>query len=134
MTLYLLRKHSIHPPGVLTLESFRNTKGTLPGFGRPKETNLTCQQQLEKDILHWIVADKPPFTTIESPAFRRIFSNIPGVTLPLASRHTLRQRLMDDFDLQRVQLKEELQVSCKTIALSLDVWTSKNPSSSSRDN
>lgn len=33
---------------------------------------------------------------------------------------------MDDFILQRAQLKEELRVSCKTIAISLDIWTSKN--------
>jgi hypothetical protein len=33
---------------------------------------------------------------------------------------------MDDFTVQRAQLKEELATTCKTISLSLDVWTSKN--------
>lgn len=33
---------------------------------------------------------------------------------------------MEDFDLQRAELKEELSATCKTIALSLDVWTSQN--------
>jgi hypothetical protein len=33
---------------------------------------------------------------------------------------------MEDFDLQRAELKEELSATCKTVALSLDAWTSKN--------
>lgn len=90
-----------------------------------REENPTSQQQLENDI-HWIVVAKQSFTTIESPAFRQIFLNIPGITLPFISRHTLRQRLMDGFILQRAQLKEELGVSCKTIAISLDIRTSEN--------
>jgi hypothetical protein len=127
LTLHLLRKHSIYPPGTLVPEPVKKSKGTLPSlWGKREEENLTCQQQLEKDILRWIVVDKQPFTTIESPEFRQIFLNIPGIALPFTSRHTLRQRLMDDFDLQRAQLKEELKVTCKTIALSLDIWTSKN--------
>ena len=55
-----------------------------------------------------------------------MFLNIQGVALPFTSRHTLRQWLIDDFNLQPAQLKEESRVNCKTIALSLDVWTSKN--------
>lgn len=126
LVLHLLRKHPIYPPGLSNPEPVKNPKETLSGLWGKREENLTCQQQLEKDILHWVVADKQPFTTIESPAFRQIFFNIPGVALPFTSRHTLRQRLMDDFNVQRAQLKEELRVSCKTIALSLDIWTSKN--------
>ena len=41
-------------------------------------------------------------------------------------RHTLRERLSGDFNLQLVMLKNELVTTCQTIALSLDVWTSKN--------
>lgn len=126
LTLHLLRKHSIYPPGVSVPGLVKNTKGTLPSLWGKREENLTCQQQLEKDILHWVVVDKQPFTTIESPAFQQIFLNIPGIALPFTSRHTLRQRLMDDFNVQRAQLKEELRASCKTLALSLDIWTSKN--------
>ena len=33
---------------------------------------------------------------------------------------------MDQFTVQRYDLKCELEATCKTIALSLDVWTSKN--------
>jgi hypothetical protein len=59
----------------------------------------------------------------KSPAFQQIFLDMPG---PFKIRQTLRQRLVDEFDLQRVQLREELAATCKTIALSLDIWTSKN--------
>lgn len=55
-----------------------------------------------------------------------MFKDILGVLLPFTSRHTLRQRLLEDFNLQRVKLKEELAATCKTITLSLDVWISKN--------
>ncbi|ODQ74594.1 hypothetical protein LIPSTDRAFT_70264, partial [Lipomyces starkeyi NRRL Y-11557] len=58
--------------------------------------------------------------------FRQIFHDIPGITLPFMSRSVLRQRLADDFAAQRANLKEELLHTCRTIALSLDVSTSKN--------
>ncbi|KAK9490408.1 hypothetical protein V1508DRAFT_331428, partial [Lipomyces doorenjongii] len=52
----------------------------------------------------WIVPENKPFTTLESPAFRQIFHDIPGITLRFSSRHTLRQRLVDNFTPQRLQL------------------------------
>ncbi|KAK9426983.1 hypothetical protein V1505DRAFT_402798 [Lipomyces doorenjongii] len=61
--------------------------------------NLSSQKLLEKNILRWIVADRQPFTTIESEAFRQIFHDIPGITLPFMSR-SVRQRLVDDFAAQ----------------------------------
>jgi hypothetical protein len=33
---------------------------------------------------------------------------------------------MDNFKIQCLQLKEELKITCKSIALSLDIWTSQN--------
>ncbi|KAK9364418.1 ribonuclease H-like domain-containing protein [Lipomyces kononenkoae] len=58
--------------------------------------------------------------------FQQIFRDIPGIALPFSSRHTLRMRIKDDFDMQRLKLKKELSKTCRTIALSLDVWTSRN--------
>ncbi|ODQ70012.1 hypothetical protein LIPSTDRAFT_333883, partial [Lipomyces starkeyi NRRL Y-11557] len=87
---------------------------------------LTLQQLLEKNILHWIVAEKQPFTTLESPAFQQIFRDIPGITLPFTTRQVVRQRLADEFAAPGLQLKEEMSKTCKAIALSLDVCMSKN--------
>ncbi|ODQ76864.1 hypothetical protein LIPSTDRAFT_67868 [Lipomyces starkeyi NRRL Y-11557] len=42
---------------------------------------------------------------------------MPGISLPFTSRQTLRHRLMEDFDFQRVKFKELLSATCKTIKL-----------------
>ncbi|KAJ5082681.1 hypothetical protein N7532_011724 [Penicillium argentinense] len=122
--LHLKEKHGILPPNgpeqVIT-----TPKSTLLSLWGSK-ANITIQQILEKNLLRWVVSSKQPFTVIESPDFQQLFKDIPGVSLPFSSRHTLRQRLLEDFDQQRANLKEELAATCKTIALSLDVWTSKN--------
>jgi hAT family protein len=80
---------------------------------------------LEENILRWVVTDDVAFTAIESPAFQRIFKDLPDAPLPFSSR-TVARRIDSDFDRCRVQLIDTLARTCSTIALSLDVWTSKN--------
>ncbi|KAK9428606.1 hypothetical protein V1505DRAFT_332264, partial [Lipomyces doorenjongii] len=103
---HLKDKHGILPPGVPE-PAVAAPKSTIVSFWGNKE-NLTFQERLEKNLLRWVISCKQPFTVIESPAFRQIFKDIPGISLPFTSRQTLRQRLMEDFDFQRVKLKEEL--------------------------
>lgn len=81
---------------------------------------------LERNILRWIVRDDIAFTAIESPAFQQIFTNLPDVPLPFSSSRTLARRIDTEFDQCRAQLIDDLARACSTIALSLDVWTSKN--------
>jgi hypothetical protein len=128
ITGHLEKKHSIYPPHTSTPETNKmQTKTTLLSlWGQKEKENLTHQQLLEKNILNWIITNKQAFTEIESPSFQQIFLDIPGIALPFKTRQTLRQRLVDKFDFQRTRLKEELAATCKTIALSLDIWTSKN--------
>ncbi|KAJ8100213.1 hypothetical protein POJ06DRAFT_281345 [Lipomyces tetrasporus] len=92
-------------------DDFDMTEGRPDPAKKPKPSilayigqreKLSPQKLLEKNILRWIVADKQPFTTIESPAFRQIFHDIPGITLPFISRGVLRQRLVDDFAAQLI--------------------------------
>ncbi|KAJ6038619.1 hypothetical protein N7460_007336 [Penicillium canescens] len=80
---------------------------------------------LEQNILRWVVTDDVAFTAIESPAFQQIFKDLPDAPLPFSSR-TVARRIDADFDRCRIQLIDELARTCSTIALSLDVWTSKN--------
>ena len=119
-----LEKHTIFPPHS-RLSTDTKKQPNIVDF-MAKTQGLSHQERLEKNILRWIVKDKPPFTAIETPSFNQIFHDIPGVSLPFSSRSTLRRRLVEEFDKQRLQLKEELAVTCKSIALSLDLWTSKN--------
>lgn len=81
---------------------------------------------LERNILRWIVRDDIAFTAIESPAFQQIFTDLPDVPLPFSSSRTIARRIDSDFNQCRAQLIDELVKTCSTIALSLDVWTSKN--------
>ncbi|KAL3262695.1 hypothetical protein ABHI18_002508 [Aspergillus niger] len=62
---------------------------------------------------------------VESPAILQIFKDLPNAPLPFSSR-TLVRRIDADFDHHRIELINELTRTCSTIALSLDVWTSKN--------
>ncbi|KAK9369639.1 hypothetical protein V1509DRAFT_618662, partial [Lipomyces kononenkoae] len=120
-----LAKHSIYPPESEGRNKGEKEQTSVVSLWEKKE-KLTHQQLLEKNLIRWIVAEKQAFTTIESATFQQIFRDIPGIALPFSSRHTLRRRLKDDFDMQRLKLKEELSRTCRTIALSLDVWTSRN--------
>lgn len=88
--------------------------------------SLTHQEVLERNAIHWIVTDMKAFTTVESPEFQQMFRDIPGIEPPFTSRHILRDRIMQEFAIQRTNLKNELTLTCKTIALSLDIWTSQN--------
>jgi hypothetical protein len=91
-----------------------------------RNTESETAKLLEQNLIHWTVTDDMAFTVIESPAFRKIFEDLPGISLPFSSRKTLSRRIDAEFHCYRAQLIEELDQTCKTIALSLDVWTSKN--------
>lgn len=88
--------------------------------------SLTLQEVLERNAIRWVVTNMQAFTTVESPEFQQIFRDIPEIEPPFTSRHTLRDRTMQEFAIQRTSLKNELAQTCKTIALSLDIWTSHN--------
>ncbi|KAK9368031.1 hypothetical protein V1509DRAFT_550330, partial [Lipomyces kononenkoae] len=108
MTRHLKEVHSVLPPSAKQV--VRPAKATITRFlAKAKENaNLTHQQILEKNLIRWVVASCQPFTLIESAEFRKIFNDIPGVSLPFTSRHTRRRRIVDDFELYRAQLKEGL--------------------------
>ena len=119
-----LAKHGIHPPGkqASIIKADQPTIMSLLSGKRHRSNEET----LERNIIRWVVEDKQAFNSIESPSFRRIFQDIPGISLPFGSRHTLRRRIEDEFLQQRVSLKDDLSNSCQTISLSVDVWTSTN--------
>lgn len=79
----------------------------------------------EHNLIKWIINTAQPFTAIEDPAFQQIFIDLPGVFLPFTSACSVSRRIMEKFDTYRYQLKEDLSTTCKTVAISLDVWTSE---------
>lgn len=46
--------------------------------------------------------------------------------LPFESSSTVKRRLDEKLDIQRQDLIQELALTCKSIAFSIDIWTSKN--------
>jgi hypothetical protein len=66
------------------------------------------------------------FSSIESPFFQQMISDIPGISLPFILQNTLTSRIAAEFELDRQKLIQELAISCQTIALLLDRWTSNN--------
>ena len=91
-----------------------------------KRAETETSQRLEQNLLRWTVLDNMAFTAIESPAFQQIFRDIPGITLPFTCRKAVASRIDAEFVSFRGQLLSLLATTCQTIALSLDVWTSKN--------
>ena len=81
---------------------------------------------LEGNLVRLIVMDNMAFTTIESPIFRQIFKDLPGVILPSSCRKTVVRRVYAECDLSRAQLIKELAQTSSTITLSLHAWTRKN--------
>ncbi|KAJ5109977.1 hypothetical protein N7532_002622 [Penicillium argentinense] len=118
-----LAKHGIYCPAssIQPAKKEQDIRSFIGG-----RQSLTHQEVLERNAIRWIVTDMKAFTTVESPEFQQMFRDIPGIDPPFTSRHTLRDRIMQEFSIQRTKLKSELTLTCKTISLSLDVWTSQN--------
>ena len=120
-------KHSISPSGTASsdISSPTTQQASIVGlFAR--QGAVTHEELFEKNILQWVIRHKQSFTTVESPEFQQIFNDLPGPSLPFTSRMTLKRRLEKEFEAQQSELKVELFSTCKTLALSLDVWTSQN--------
>ncbi|KAK9319972.1 hypothetical protein V1517DRAFT_280867 [Lipomyces orientalis] len=109
---HLRKQHSIDSPN--RPEEPKRAESSILSFIKGKE-RLT-HQLLEKNILRWIVAEKQPFTTLESAAFQQIFHDIPGIRLPFTRRQVVRQR----FAAQRVQLRNYPKHAKELLSL----WTS----------
>lgn len=93
-----------------------------------KDSYLSAIEVLEHNLIKWIINTTQPFTVIEDPAFQQIFIDLPGIIHPFTSACSVRRRIMDKFDTYRSQLKEDLLTTCKTVAISLDVWISEDES------
>jgi hypothetical protein len=65
------------------------------------------------------------FAAVEHRAFRAMFATT-ETNLPIKTADTLRNRIEDEFYKERSRLRQELDTTCKSIALSLDGWTSEN--------
>lgn len=121
---YHLRKHSIFPPVTEspTVSELNNDQPKIHEFFKKQKLQPTTEK-LERSIMKWIANAKIPFPVVED--FLQIFGKSSLPRLSLISPQTLKRRLEDEFKSQRTQLKEELTATCKSVALSLDIWTSE---------
>jgi hypothetical protein len=82
--IHLRDKHGILPPTPATTSAsdlvVTTPKSTIQDlWGSKLTTQQATNQALEKNLLHWVVRSKQPFTVIESPEFQRLFHDIPGM-------------------------------------------------------
>lgn len=80
---------------------------------------------VEEMLVRWVIETRQPFTVVEHPAFRALIEAT-GATLPIKTADTLFNRIREEFHSSRASVKEVLARSSRTLALSLDVWTSEN--------
>jgi hypothetical protein len=124
-TIHLSSKHKILKPGTpVPLSAPRASSDITSFLSKPI---MSVDERLEENILHWMVAESEPFTTVESQSFQPIFRDLPGTKLPIKSASTVNRRILSRFKESRENIMLELDnLSCITIGLSLDIWTSKN--------
>ena len=81
----------------------------MPAQPQPQTPNrVLVSDQLERNILHWIVVEMEPFRSIEAPTFQKIFYDLPGVELPFTSATTVKRRLVAQLEGSRKPLNKSL--------------------------
>ncbi|KAJ5544026.1 hypothetical protein N7494_005305 [Penicillium frequentans] len=80
---------------------------------------------VEEMLIRWVIQTRQPFTIVEHPAFKALIEAT-GASLPIKTADTLSNRIKEEFHSHRAYVKDELKRSSRTLALSLDVWTSEN--------
>ncbi|KAJ5100906.1 hypothetical protein N7456_006958 [Penicillium angulare] len=76
-------------------------------------------------LVQWVIQTRQPFTVVEHPAFKGLIEAT-GAKLPIRTADTLFNKIKEAFNSTRVCVKEELAQRSRTLALSVDVWTSEN--------
>jgi hypothetical protein len=80
---------------------------------------------VEEMLIRWVIQTRQPFIIVEHPAFKALIEAT-GASLPIKTADTLSNRIKEEFHSHRAYVKDELKRSSRTLALSLDVWTSEN--------
>jgi hAT family C-terminal dimerisation region/Domain of unknown function (DUF4413) len=96
-------------------------KTSLDRFMAPPKDKFS----LEDALVHWAIDTRQPFTVVEQASFRKMFDSA-GINVPVKTADTLRNRIKDEYHRYRDSVKQELNTTCRTVALSLDLWTSEN--------
>jgi len=115
---HLLTKHQIQS-GSVTAPPIANT--SINQFLAPPKDRIS----LEDALIHWVIETRQPFTVVEQPSFRDVF-NSAGISVPVKSADTLRNRVQEEYNRYRDTTRQQLGITCRTVAVSLDLWTSEN--------
>ena len=125
---HLKKTHRISKPGTVLQAPSTRTTPNITSFlvqqpqSQPQvQVPVSVLEQLEKNILRWIVVELEPFSSVEALTFQQIFNDLPGIDLPFKSATTVKHRLVAQLKDSREHLKQELDTTCTTIGLSLDV-------------
>jgi hypothetical protein len=79
----------------------------------------------EQAVCNWVVITLQPFSVIESESFLQMFTSY-NIEPLIKSRETIKRRIINQFGEARLALINKLNISCSTLSLSFDCWTSRN--------
>ncbi|EED11685.1 conserved hypothetical protein [Talaromyces stipitatus ATCC 10500] len=76
-------------------------------------------------LLRWVIETQQPFTVVEHPTWKELLKSL-NANCPIKTADTLRNRVQSEYSSWRNRLKQDLADTCRSISLSLDIWTSDN--------
>jgi hypothetical protein len=91
------------------------------------QTNVTEASKLQEIFLNkqalWVAETAQPFTIVERPSYVEMMKSFQDWMIT-GSAYKVKTTINDIYCTSRKKLKETLISTCKTISLSLDIWTS----------
>jgi hypothetical protein len=91
------------------------------------QTSIVAQVNIDHfryHLLHWIVNQQLPFTTVEDEDFKQMLSSIKQYVVQ--SGATIRNWVEDEYSHRRLLIRQLLAEARSRIHISFDLWTSPN--------
>jgi hypothetical protein len=110
---------------ILHLESAHSiTNTTSKSSGATKQPTVT-QEMFHNALTQWIATTAQAFSVVDNSEFAKMLSLYrPNFSIP--SPYKITQNISKLYENDRQNLKDLIDSTCETIALSLDIWTSDN--------
>nr|CAG8513673.1 1285_t:CDS:2 [Entrophospora candida] len=127
-TTSTLRRHLFNNHPILFKEK---NEGPLDQFIKSNERLIFTQDIWNENLIKWIVEDDQSFNVVEKQSFKTLIKQLrPDVKIPSAD--TVSSYIFKLFDSEKLKIVEELQNTPGQISFTVDAWTSKNQSGSSK--
>jgi hypothetical protein len=99
--------------------------GEIPRSLSHRDKETLRGELVNKRLIDWITHDHVAFRQVESERFRLFLESLHEEHVkhvPL-SHNTIRERIINEWELQKSQIKQKLKLSQSEVHLSFDLWT-----------